>query len=178
MNHNIIYIIVIIYIKLISWIQKVCICVRKKIHGLRSGFVYKRDILDRFRSFWSSYKLSVDKNSSEMYEFRPYELNTVDYKSYRGLFGEGIHKIPKARSGHRIVCTDTDIYSFGGFNPDVLTYNSHHGDHLMPEMWKFNILTKKWSLINDGREPTMPKVVVSNAMAIKNNVIFVSVDIC
>lgn len=51
-----------------------------------------------------------------MYEFRPFELQKCDYKSYsmHKHQGRGILFIPKARSGHRIVASDTDIYCFGG----------------------------------------------------------------
>lgn len=50
-----------------------------------------------------------------MYEFRPFELQKCDYKSYTATsYGRGINFLPKARSGHRIVASETDIFCFGG----------------------------------------------------------------
>lgn len=53
-------------------------------------------------------------NSNTMYEFRPFELQKCDYKSYTKGYGRGINFLPKARSGHRIVASETDIFCFGG----------------------------------------------------------------
>lgn len=54
-------------------------------------------------------------NSNTMYEFRPFELQKCDYKSYTATsYGRGINFLPKARSGHRIVASETDIFCFGG----------------------------------------------------------------
>lgn len=54
--------------------------------------------------------------SAIMYEFRPFELQKCDYKSYSRPTsqGRGINFIPKARSGHRIAANETDLFSFGG----------------------------------------------------------------
>lgn len=54
--------------------------------------------------------------SNTMYEFRPFELQRYDYKGYSRdkHSGRGIKFIPKARSGHRIVANETDIFCFGG----------------------------------------------------------------
>lgn len=49
-----------------------------------------------------------------LFEFRPFELTRIDYKNYRGGMGMGIKMYPKARSGHRITVSDTDVYLFGG----------------------------------------------------------------
>lgn len=56
--------------------------------------------------------------SATMYEFRPFELQNCDYKSYSRATsqGRGINFIPKARSGHRIAANETDLFSFGGKN--------------------------------------------------------------
>lgn len=52
----------------------------------------------------------------KMYEFRPFELQRYDYKSYSSNKhrGRGINIIPKPRSGHRIVANETDIFCYGG----------------------------------------------------------------
>lgn len=55
------------------------------------------------------------QRNSKMYEFRPFQLQQCDYKSYNSAkTGKGINYIPKARSGHRIAATETDLFCFGG----------------------------------------------------------------
>lgn len=51
-----------------------------------------------------------------MYEFRPFQLQVCDYKSYSKTKhrGRGINFTPKPRSGHRIAANETDLFSFGG----------------------------------------------------------------
>lgn len=51
-----------------------------------------------------------------MYEFKPFELKLCDYKSYpsKTNHGRGINFIPKPRSGHRMVASETDLFCFGG----------------------------------------------------------------
>lgn len=53
---------------------------------------------------------------NKMYEFRPFELQRCDYKSYSTSVSQmrGINFIPKPRSGHRIVASETDLFCFGG----------------------------------------------------------------
>lgn len=54
--------------------------------------------------------------SDIMYEFRPFQLQLCDYKSYSKTKyrGRGKNFIPKPRSGHRIAANEMDLFSFGG----------------------------------------------------------------
>jgi N-acetylneuraminic acid mutarotase len=72
-------------------------------------------------------------------------------------------KVPKARSGHRIV-TDADgnIYSFGGYNPRIPEEDDELVDDgdwmitrpLFRELWKFDITSKTWiKLQTNGHAP-------------------------
>lgn len=65
-----------------------------------------------------------------MYEFRPFQLQQCDYKSYSKKTkhrGRGINCIPKPRSGHRIAANETDLFSFGGelHTFDFFLFNFH-----------------------------------------------------
>ena len=50
---------------------------------------------------------------------------------------------PRARSGHRIVYYNGQIYTFGGYNPESEALD----EHLFKELWKFNLITKEWKKI-------------------------------
>ena len=50
---------------------------------------------------------------------------------------------PTARSGHRIVYYNGQIYAFGGYNPSL----QNPAEHLFKELWKFNLITKEWKKI-------------------------------
>lgn len=110
-----------------------------------------------------------------MYNFRPFELTEVDYKSYRGLYGEGIHTYPKPRSGHRIVCNDNDLFCFGGFNPD-LRIGPPRGRraNLFQELWKYDMLTRKWCVVLNSKTENMPDELASSAIALKDNILIVN----
>lgn len=111
-----------------------------------------------------------------MYTFRPYELVKVNYKCYKGLFdkGMGINSYPRPRSGHRIVCTDSDIYCFGGFNPNIEgARGARRTLHLFQELWKFDLFTKKWNIVYSPSIEGMPEELASNAVILKNNMLIV-----
>jgi hypothetical protein len=67
---------------------------------------------------------------------------------------------PAPRSGHRIVADDSNLYSFGGYNP--------HGAHphlgLYRELWRFNLATRKWSLLKSG--DSCPEETASHSMLV------------
>lgn len=75
-----------------------------------------------WRTFWNWHRIRQRRRrhkfrfTANMYEFRPFELQICDYKSYSRATsqGRGINFIPKARSGHRIAANETDLFSFGG----------------------------------------------------------------
>ncbi|XP_055316110.1 kelch domain-containing protein 10 homolog [Sitodiplosis mosellana] len=99
-----------------------------------------------------------------MYEFRPFLVTRCEYKSYAKAtsIGRGINYIPKPRSGHRVVANETDLFSFGGYNPNI-------ENKLLPELLKFNFLTQKWSIVFSSKSSNMPQESVSNALTLKDN---------
>ncbi|KAK9497400.1 hypothetical protein O3M35_004727 [Rhynocoris fuscipes] len=85
---------------------------------------------------------------------------------------------PKARSGHRIVCNKNNIYSYGGYNPDLMTTvsdfnldeNWAESKPLFREVWKFNMARSEWSKV---RASNIPYVLASNAVVLQGNVLMV-----
>lgn len=127
-----------------------------------------------FHQYWqllkSFFSPISDQKLNTMYTFRPYELVKVDYKCYKGFFDKGINSYPRPRSGHRIVCNDSDLYCFGGFNPNV---GSRGRQPLFQELWKFDLFTKKWNIIYSPGTEGMPVELASNAVILKNNMLIV-----
>lgn len=98
---------------------------------------------------------------SEIYKFRPYEIIKLEFRAKNRNFSEH----PKARSGHRIVCTESNLYCFGGFNPDLVSRSRRNNTaYLFQELWKFNFITKKWQLFFRPGTSGMPEELASNAM--------------
>lgn len=66
-------------------------------------------------------------------------------------------RTPPARSGHRCVADNTNLYVFGGYNPD---YDESGGpenpDHpLFRELWRYHFATRTWQQIRtEGYMPT------------------------
>jgi len=65
---------------------------------------------------------------------------------------ESSERLPKARSGHRIVYHNGRIYSFGGYNPAILEDDPDMDEDpfwlesmpLLKELWEFNLATRVW----------------------------------
>lgn len=137
-----------------------------------------------FYQFWKNqFYANMEASANpldKMYNFRPYELTKVDYKCYKGLFDNGINTYPKPRSGHRIVCNDSDLFCFGGFNPDIVTEHYRATPHatttqLFQELWRFDTFTLKWRLLLGPRNrDVMPLELASNAVCMKEDMIVVS----
>ncbi|XP_067358066.1 kelch domain-containing protein 10-like isoform X2 [Channa argus] len=67
------------------------------------------------------------------------------------------HCVPPARSGHRCVADNTNLYVFGGYNPDFEEAGgSENEDYpLFRELWRFHFATATWQLIRtEGYMPT------------------------
>lgn len=92
-----------------------------------------------------------------MYTFKPY--------CFIKCAVTGCEK-PIARSGHRIVCNDKNLYSFGGYNPDVALQDNSvwTSKPLFKELWKFNFATKKWKRLPCHK--ITPNEVASNTVAL------------
>lgn len=126
------------------------------------------------KSFFSP--IICNKKSNTMYTFRPYELVKVNYKCYKGIFDRGINSYPRPRSGHRIVCNDSDLYCFGGFNPNIggeRARGAQRTMYLFQELWKFDLFTKKWNIVYSPSIEGMPEELASNAVILRNNMLIV-----
>lgn len=67
------------------------------------------------------------------------------------------HCVPPARSGHRCVADSTNLYVFGGYNPDFEEAGgSENEDYpLFRELWRFHFATATWQLVRtEGYMPT------------------------
>lgn len=110
--------------------------------------------------------MDFDLNMREEYAFRPFELVKVNYKT------QSWEQFPIARSGHRVIASDSHLYSLGGYNPRSARQAARHGRVLLfQELWSYNFATKKWKLLMDSRTKNMPQELASNALAIHNNLL-------
>ena len=67
------------------------------------------------------------------------------------------HYAPPARSGHRCVADNANLYVFGGYNPDFDDAGgSENEDYpLFRELWRFHFATATWQqLRTEGYMPT------------------------
>lgn len=103
------------------------------------------------------------ENNTKMFEFRPYQLIQIGCnRDKNGIM------FPTPRSGHRIVCNEGNLYSFGGFNPD---YQRQGRPFLFAELWKFNKYREHWSLVLNK---DMPKQLASNAVILEGEIMMVN----
>lgn len=101
-----------------------------------------------------------------LYTFKPYKMVPLKYD--KNL------KYPAARSGHRIICTESNIYLLGGFNPEMASISQPAVNCLFKEFWKYNIATRKWELLVHERTKNMPRELASNAIVMYRNAVIVS----
>lgn len=118
-------------------------------------------------------RLKMSFRSDEPYAFRPFVFEERPPER-RNL------KVPLPRSGHRVVADDTNLYSFGGYNPLVLDEGSTneedegewpHAYPLFQELWKFNFASRRWTSF--GRRETLPLELASNAVVRHGNLLMV-----
>lgn len=79
---------------------------------------------------------------------------------------------PKQRSGHRLVCSDNYLYLFGGYNPN----NSNNEDPmscLFKELWKFDLITLRWTLLLSGDNANLPLELASHAMVLHGDYLMI-----
>lgn len=107
------------------------------------------------------------KDDLMMYTFKPYKMVPLKYD--KNL------KYPAARSGHRIICTESNIYLLGGFNPEMASIARPAAACLFTEFWKYNIATRKWELLVDRKTKNMPRELASNAIVMYRNAVIVSI---
>uniref|UniRef100_A0A8C5TBH4 Kelch domain-containing protein 10 n=1 Tax=Malurus cyaneus samueli TaxID=2593467 RepID=A0A8C5TBH4_9PASS len=72
------------------------------------------------------------------------------------------HRCPPARSGHRCVADNSNLYVFGGYNPDYdESGGSENEDYpLFRELWRYNFATDTWHQM--GTEGYMPRELLFN----------------
>lgn len=108
---------------------------------------------------------NIDANGQ--YSFQPHRLEHIDYGWHSD--DRSSTNCPLPRSGHRIVCNETDLFSFGGFNPATRT-TTHM---LFKEFWRFNLLTRKWTLLLGPRTKDMPDELVSHSMCMHGDQVII-----
>ncbi|NXN08230.1 KLD10 protein, partial [Indicator maculatus] len=79
------------------------------------------------------------------------------------------HRSPPARSGHRCVADNANLYVFGGYNPD---YDESGGPEnedypLFRELWRYNFATGTWHQM--GTEGYMPRELASMSLVLHGN---------
>lgn len=105
----------------------------------------------------------------QVFRFRPFELKRVKYKCSTKTG----RTRPYARSGHRIVCSDSAIYCFGGFNPNMAVVNEDdEASCLFQELWRYDIVRKEWTLVM-GPNHDLPQELASNAMILQGDTLIV-----
>lgn len=108
------------------------------------------------------------KRPERPYAFRPLKLMKCPYK-YWCEIGE----FPTARSGHRVVATESHLYSLGGYNPNRGQLR-RVSCKLYQELWSYNFATKRWKLVLHPNNCDMPNELASTALIVHNNVLIVS----
>lgn len=102
-----------------------------------------------------------------VYQFRPYELKKLKKKSIE----ESAASLPDPRSGHRIACNESDIFCFGGYSPG--SEDTADAGNLFQELWKYNIFSKRWTLVIAPGADDMPKEVASCTATIHGNILVI-----
>ena len=105
-----------------------------------------------------------------MYTFKPFVIIKHKAKS---------NDKPKPRSGHRIVCDEYNVYSYGGFNPSITDDDPDMQNDLIwieskplfKELWKFSLTTHQWKLL--PCQDRMPNELASNAVILKGSTLMV-----
>jgi hypothetical protein len=160
-------------------------CYKLEIKLLKLNLLLLRRIKRKLRAIYEYYDTNLEP-ADTMYNFRPFELVRVKYPKKASTKTAGTTSpaaptaffYPKARSGHRIVCTNTSLFSFGGFNPQrSREEDEEHINCLFPELLEFNLASKKWTLIlgskNEFYENTLPRELASNAMTLLGDMLMV-----
>lgn len=105
-----------------------------------------------------------------IYTFKPQRLMKCNYKKNCAP-----RDYPFARSGHRVVASESHLYTLGGYNPSNSNAAIHGSGMLFQELWRFNLATKRWVLLhNPSTNRNMPGELASNALIISNNLLIVS----
>lgn len=108
------------------------------------------------------------KRLKKLYAFQPFKLIKCPFKFWCEL-GD----FPTARSGHRVVATESHLYSLGGYNPHRAPIRNV-SSKIYQELWSYNFATMRWELLLHPKNCTMPLELASAALIKYNNVLIVS----
>ncbi|XP_036331537.1 kelch domain-containing protein 10 homolog [Rhagoletis pomonella] len=119
-----------------------------------------------FRSHWNlDPRYSVP--NLPLYTFKPQRLLKCNYKKFCPP-----RDYPFARSGHRVVASESHLYTLGGYNPRNSRTIARGTGMLFQELWRYNFATKRWVLLhNPTTNRNMPRELASNALIISNNLL-------
>lgn len=102
------------------------------------------------------------ENEVTHFSFEPLVFSEVDTEP------EGAHycslRGPEPRSGHRSVCDDANLFSFGGYLKTDLEDNEHR---LFEELWCFNFAERRWKLL--PTTGTAPQELASHCAGLYGN---------
>lgn len=102
------------------------------------------------------------------YAFHPFAVERISSRSSLA---------PRARSGHRIVCDDSTLFCFGGYNPssvhDVIVDPSTWTEEnpLFKELWSYSISKGRWTLL--PVKESIPEELASNAVCLEGKTLMV-----
>lgn len=162
MKNNILFIVLVIIAVIFKWMQNIV-------------DIYNIFKLVLNQTYFLINEIEMNRPPRQMYTFRPFELTKINYKCYKDRYHQGINTYPKPRSGHRIVCNDSNIFCFGGFNPDLAeTHGQRRAAYLFQELWKYDLVSKKWTLVFGPNAKDMPEEPASNAIVLKDDMILVN----
>ncbi|XP_050425313.1 kelch domain-containing protein 10-like isoform X3 [Adelges cooleyi] len=107
----------------------------------------------------------MSNNKISLYKFKPFHF-TVLKKNHDPLLR------PLARSGHRVVCNDAYLFSYGGFNP-ATSVRDATGTRLssaMRELWKYCFDLGEWKRISCKN---VPQELASSSVTLSGNIIII-----
>ncbi|XP_077196512.1 kelch domain-containing protein 10 isoform X2 [Paroedura picta] len=81
--------------------------------------------------------------------------------------GRGGQRVPPARSGHRCVADNANLYVFGGYNPAESEGPENENYPLFRELWRYNFATSTWHQM--GTEGYMPRELASMSLVLHGN---------
>lgn len=101
-----------------------------------------------------------------MYLFKPYQFKIHQPSS---------SQCPRARSGHRVVCNEKYLYSYGGYNPQIRIDDPEmskddiwlESKPLFKELWRFNLSTNEWKRMSGQKN--YPIELASTAVILRGN---------
>lgn len=95
--------------------------------------------------------------------------STISFKNIYPRLKPYSTKRPKGRSGHCMCSDESDIYVFGGYSPSD-DRNGLQQSRVLPELWRFNFATQKWS---KSAADNTPDTCASSSVAVHNKQVFV-----